>query len=110
MKVDAARICGCPNWSNEVMGGRLCSKWYFANSGREHKFIFTLNLDRLIIFRLPKLIPCLDINDPQFDGVVVVTDTVQKLVDNKLDKVAAAVQEYAKVSSSTVLTSNLNTP
>lgn len=45
---------------------------------------------------LPKLIPCLDINDPQFDGVVVVTDTVQKLVDNKLDKVAAAVQEYAK--------------
>lgn len=65
--------------------------------------LFTLNLDRLIIFRLPKLIPCLDINDPQFDGVVVVTDTVQKLVDNKLDKVAAAVQEYAKVSSSTVL-------
>lgn len=48
---------------------------------------------------LPKLIPCLDINDPQFDGVVVVTDTVQKLVDNKLDKVAAAVQEYAKVDS-----------
>lgn len=94
------------------MGGRLCSKWYFAISGREHtgKFIFTLNLDRLIIFRLPKLIPCLDINDPQFDGVVVVTDTVQKLVDNKLDKVAAAVQEYAKVSSSTVLTSNLDTP
>lgn len=71
---------------------------------------FTLNLDRLIIFRLPKLIPCLAINDPQFDGVVVVTDTVQKLVDNKLDKVAAAVQEYAKVSSSTVLTSNLDTP
>lgn len=52
----------------------------------------------------------MDINDPQFDGVVVVTDTVQKLVDNKLDKVAAAVQEYAKVSSSTVLTSNLDTP
>lgn len=56
-------------------------------------------IDLLIIFRLPKLIPCLDINDPQFDGVVVVTDTVQKLVDNKLDKVAAAVQGYAKVSS-----------
>lgn len=92
------------------MGGRHCSKWYFAISGREHTFIFTLNLDRLMIFRLPKLIPCLDINDSQFDGVVVVTDTVQKLVDNKLDKVAAAVQEYAKVSSSTVLTSNLDTP
>lgn len=55
-------------------------------------------IDLLIIFSLPKLVPCLDINDPKFDGVVVVTDTVQKLLDNKLVKVAAAVEEYAKVS------------
>ncbi|XP_062613205.1 putative aminopeptidase W07G4.4 [Saccostrea cucullata] len=48
---------------------------------------------------LPELLPCLDINDPQFDGVVVVTDTVQKLLDNKLDRVAAAVQNYAKIDS-----------
>ena len=52
----------------------------------------------LIGCRLPKLLPCLDINDPQFDGVVVVTDTVQKLLDNKLNQLAEAVQGYAKVS------------
>lgn len=69
---------------------------------RKNEFIFYTNaLVRSFdcFYRLPKLVPCLDINDPQFDGVVVVTDTVQKLLDNKLDKVAAAVQEYSKVSS-----------
>ncbi|XP_048744457.2 putative aminopeptidase W07G4.4 [Ostrea edulis] len=48
---------------------------------------------------LPELLPCLDVNDPQYDGVVVVTDTVQKLRDNQLNTLAEAVQNYAKVDS-----------
>uniref|UniRef100_K1QUZ1 Putative aminopeptidase W07G4.4 n=1 Tax=Magallana gigas TaxID=29159 RepID=K1QUZ1_MAGGI len=50
---------------------------------------------------LPELVPCLDINDPQFDGVVVVTDVVEKLVDETLNKVVAAVQEYAEIFAPT---------
>lgn len=63
MKVDVVCMCGCLNWLNEVMGGCFCSKWYFVIFGREYKFIFIFNFDCLIIFRLFKLILCLDIND-----------------------------------------------
>ncbi|XP_021361176.1 putative aminopeptidase W07G4.4 isoform X2 [Mizuhopecten yessoensis] len=51
---------------------------------------------------LPELIPCLDVKDPQFDGVVVVTDSVTKLsgVNNNLECLKAPLESYSQVDSS----------
>lgn len=51
---------------------------------------------------LPQLIPCVDVKDPQFDGVVVVTDCVAKLsgVNSNLECLKAPLENYRKVDAS----------
>ncbi|XP_033756916.1 putative aminopeptidase W07G4.4 [Pecten maximus] len=48
---------------------------------------------------LPELIPCLDVKDTQFDGVVVVTDSVTKLsgVNDNLECLKAPLEKYNQV-------------
>ncbi|XP_041368476.1 putative aminopeptidase W07G4.4 [Gigantopelta aegis] len=47
----------------------------------------------------PALIPCLDVKDRQFDGVVVVTDSFSKLTDN-LECLKKPLEEYAQIDGS----------
>ncbi|KAK3094658.1 hypothetical protein FSP39_004605 [Pinctada imbricata] len=49
--------------------------------------------------RLPELRPCVNVKDAQYDGVVVVTDSVSKLVGD-LECLKQPLQEYAKVDDS----------
>ncbi|XP_046366263.2 putative aminopeptidase W07G4.4 isoform X1 [Haliotis rufescens] len=48
--------------------------------------------------RLQTLVPCLDVKDDQFDGVVVVTDSISKLTGN-LECLKAPLENYGKVDS-----------
>ncbi|KAJ8317580.1 hypothetical protein KUTeg_005484 [Tegillarca granosa] len=49
--------------------------------------------------RVPTLVPCLDVKDKQFDGVVVVTDKVSKLTGN-LECLKSPLELYSKVDNS----------
>ncbi|XP_067658006.1 putative aminopeptidase W07G4.4 isoform X2 [Haliotis asinina] len=47
---------------------------------------------------LPTLVPCLEVKDRQFDGVVVVTDSISKLTGN-LECLKAPLENYGQVDS-----------
>ena len=49
-----------------------------------------------MIFRLPKLVPCVKVADPQFDGVVIVTDSPSKLVGD-LEGLRGVIEKYGEV-------------
>lgn len=51
--------------------------------------------------RVPcELVPCLDVKDAQFDGVVIVTDKIEKLTGN-LECLRAPLNEYKQIDQST---------
>ena len=45
---------------------------------------------------VPEVVATSNLNDPQFDGVLVVTDKISKL-NGKLDALKSALQDYSKV-------------
>ena len=45
---------------------------------------------------LPKLIPCVKVADPQFDGVVIVTDSPSKLVGD-LESLKGVIEKYGEI-------------
>lgn len=48
------------------------------------------------IQRLPKLLPCVKVKDPQYDGVVIVTDSPSKLVGD-LEPLKDVIEKYGEI-------------
>ena len=70
--------------------------FFFAKLGLSENF----KINDFNNFRVPPLIPTVEVKDDRFDAVLVVTDTLEKLTGD-LECLKGPLEDYSKVRSST---------